>query len=207
MIFYLAGCNLLNDFSKENADQSSAPNGITGVWFPSNPRITLDTIKFEIGGKTLSFTHKDLESGIYFERDSTIATFYQDSSLHLKLQLRGRHLLINSYMAGITTGETMGYINKDSVLVLNNRISDIYCDGIKFEALDNQKRLCLGIYLEDSNLIRIRGYFVGTKKTMIIGDKDIKIFSRNSVPYQSGCDSALTVLLPRHDFRKTVSKL
>ena len=127
MIFYLAGCNLLNDLTKENVDQSSAPNGISGVWFPSNPKITLDTIKVEIGKKNLSFSHKEAESGISFEQNPL-----------LNLQLKGRHLLINSYMASITTGEMMCYMSKDSLLVLTKSISDIYCDGTKFEALDSQ---------------------------------------------------------------------
>jgi hypothetical protein len=195
MIFYLAGCNLLNDLTKENVDQSSAPNGISGVWFPSNPKITLDTIKVEIGKKKLVFSHKEAESGI------------SDSSLHLNLQLKGRHLLINSYMASIASGEMMCFMSQDSLLVLTKRISDIYCDGTKFEALDNQNHLCLGIYLEDSNMIRIKGYFSGKKRTIIIGDNDIRTFSKMSSSYQSDCDSAVAALVPRHNFRKTLSKL
>ena len=196
MIFYLAGCNLLNDLTKENVDQSSAPNGISGVWFPSNPKITLDTIKVEIGKKNLSFSHKEAESGISFEQNPL-----------LNLQLKGRHLLINSYMASITTNEMMCYMSQDSLLVLTKRISDIYCDGTKFEAIDSLNRLCLGIYLEDSNLIRIKGYFVGKKRTMIIGDKDIRIFSKMSPSYLSDCASAVAALVPRHNFKKTLSKL
>ncbi len=195
MIFYLAGCNLLNDLTKENVDQSSAQNGISGVWFPSNPKITLDTIKVEIGKKKLAFSHKEAEFGI------------SDSSMNLNLQLKGRHLLINSYMASIATGEMMCYMSQDSLLVLTKRISDIYCDGTKFEALDNQKHLCLGIYLEDSNLIRIKGYFAGNKRTMIIDDNDIKVFSKTSPSYLSDCDSAVAALVPRHNFNKTLSKL
>ncbi len=190
MIFYLAGCNLLNDLAKENADQSSAPNGISGVWFPSNPKITLDTIKVEIGKKKLAFSHKEAESGI------------SDSSLHLNLQLKGRHLLINSYMASIATGEMMCYMSQDSLLVLTKHISDIYCDGTKFEALDYQKHLCLGIYLEDSNLIRIKGYFVGKKRTTIIDEDSIKSFSKLSSSYLADCDLAAAALIPRHDFSK-----
>jgi hypothetical protein len=207
MIFYLAGCNLLNDLTKENVDQSSAPNGISGVWFPSNPKITLDTIKVEIGKKKLAFSHKEAESGIYFEQNPLLVKDYLDSSLHLNLHLKGRHLLINSYMASIATGEMMCYMSQDSLLVLTKRISDIYCDGTKFEAIDNQNRLCLGIYLEDSNLIRIKGYFAGKKRTMIIGDNDIRTFSKMSHSYQSDCDSAVAALVPRHNFSKTLSKL
>ncbi len=195
MIFYLAGCNLLNDLTKENVDQSSAPNGISGVWFPSNPKITLDTIKLEIGKKKFAFSHKEAESGI------------TDSSLNLNLQLKGRHLLINSYMASIATGEMMCYMREDSLLVLTKRISDIYCDGTKFEALDSQEHLCLGIYLEDSNLIRIKGYFAGKKRTMIINDNDIRIFSKTSSSYLSDCNSAVAALLPRHDFRKKANPI
>ncbi len=196
MIFYLAGCNLLNDLTKENADQSSAPNGISGVWFPSNPKITLDTIKVETGKKKLAFSHKEAESGIFFEQNPL-----------LNLQLKGRHLLINSYMASIATGEMMCFMSQDSLLVLTKRISDIYCDGTKFEAIDSLNRLCLGIYLEDSNLIRIRGYFVGKKRTTIVDDNSIKVFSKLSPSYLSDCDSAVAALVPRHNFSKTLSKL
>jgi hypothetical protein len=207
MIFYLAGCNLLNDLTQENVDQSSAQNGISGVWFPSNPKITLDTIKVEIGKRVLGFTHKEVESGISIEQDPSIFKDYQDSSLHLNLQLKGRHLLINSYMASIATGELMCYLSQDSLLVLTKNISNIYCNVGNFEALDSSNRLCLGIYLEDSNVIRIKGYFVGKKRTMVIGDDNIKVFSKTNPSYQSDCDSALTALVPRHNFRKTLSKL
>ena len=207
MIFYLAGCNLLNDFTKDNVGQSSAPNGISGVWFPSNPKITLDSIKFDVGKIKLGFSRREVESGIYFEQDSLIFKDYQDSSLHLNLQLKGRHLLINSYMASMASGEMMSYVNRDSLLVLTRRISDIYCDGAVFEALDNQKHVCLGIYLEDSNQIRIKGYFTGKKKTMIISDKDIQVFSKSSPSYQSDCKAAAAALVPRHNFSKTLSKL
>jgi hypothetical protein len=197
----------LNDFTKEKVDQSSAPNGISGVWFPSNPKIKLDSIKLNIGKRKLGFSNKEAESGISFEEDPLIFKDYQDSSLHLNLQLKGRHLLINSYIAGIASGEMMGYVNKDSLLVLTKHISDIYCDGTEFEVLDSQKHLCLGIYLEDSNLIRIKGYFVGKDKTMIIGDEDIKVFSKANPSYQSDCNAAAAALVPRHNFSKTLSKL
>jgi hypothetical protein len=202
MIFYLAGCNLLNDFTKESVEQSSAQIGISGVWFPSNPKITLDSIKLEIGNKELAFSHKVVESGISFEHEPPIVKDYPDSSLHLNLQLKGRHLLINSYMSSITTGEMMCYMNRDSLLVLTKHISDIYCDGTKFEAIDSLHRVCLGIYLEDSNVIRIKGYFAGKKRTLIIGDKDVKAFSRISPSYLADCDSAAAFLIPRHDFSR-----
>ncbi len=206
MIFYLAGCNLLNDFTKDNVDQSSSPNGISGVWFPSNPKITLDSIIFDVGKKKLGFTRKEVESGISFERDPLIFKEYQDSSLHLNLQLKGRHLLINSYMASMASGEMMSYVNRDSLLVLTKHISDIYCDGGLFEAIDNQRHLCLGIYLEDSNQIRIKGYFAGRKRTMIIDDEDIQVFSKSSSSYQSDCKAAAAGMVPKHNFSKTLSK-
>jgi hypothetical protein len=195
MIFYLAGCNLLNDFTKENVDQSSGQNGISGVWFSSNPSITLDSIHLEVGQKKLGFSHREAESGIYFERDPSINKACQNSSLHLKLQLKGRHLLINSYIASLATGEMICYINQDSLLVLTKHISDIHCDGPKFEAIDSLHRLCLGIYLEDSNAIRIKGYFVGRNETMIVGDNFIKVFLKSSPSYQSDCDSAAATLI------------
>ncbi len=105
-------------------------------------------------------------------------------------------------MASIATGEMMCYMRQDSLFVLTKRISDIYCDGGKFEAIDSLNHLCLGIYLEDSNLIRIKGYFVGKKKTMVIGDNDIKVFSKTSSSYHSDCNSAAAALIPRHDFIK-----
>ena len=107
----------------------------------------------------------------------------------------------------IASGEMMGYVNKDSLLVLTKHISDIYCDGTEFEVLDSQKHLCLGIYLEDSNLIRIKGYFVGKDKTMIIDDEDIKVFSKANPSYQSDCNAAAAALVPKHNFNKTLSKL
>ncbi len=204
MIFYLAGCNLLNDLTVRTADQSSAQNGISGVWFPSNPNIKLDTIKIIVGNKSQGFSHKEAESGISFEQDSLLAKAYSDNSLHLNLQLKGRHLLINSYMASIATGEMMCYMSRDSLLVLTKRISDIYCDGGKFEAIDSLNRLCLGIYLEDSNVIRVKGYFAGKKGTLIVGDDDLKVYSRMSPSYQSDCDSAAINLIPRHDFGRKV---
>ena len=202
MIFYLAGCNLLNDFTKENVEQTSAQIGISGVWFPSNPKITLDSVKLEIGRKKLGFSHKEAESGISFEQSPLFVKAYSDNSLHLNLQLKGRHLLINSYMASIGTGEMMCYMNHDSPLVLTKHISDVYCDGTKFEALDSLHRLCLGIYLEDSNVIRIKGYFAGKKNTLVIDDNEVKVFSRMSASYQADCDSAAAAIVPRHDFSK-----
>ena len=105
-------------------------------------------------------------------------------------------------MASITKGEMMCYMNHDSLQVLTRQISDIYCDGTKFEALDSLKRLCLGIYLEDSNVIRIRGYFAGKSQTVIIDDENIKVYSRTSSSYQKDCDFAAAALKPRHDFSK-----
>ena len=202
MIFYLAGCNLLNDFTRQNAEQSPAQIGISGVWFPSNPKITLDTIRLEVGKRTLRFSHREAESGISFEQNPLLTTSNIDSSLHLNLQLKGRHLLINSYMASIATGEMMCYMNQDSLLVLTKQISDIYCDGTKFEALDSLRRLCLGIYLEDSNVIRIRGYFAGKNQTVIIDDENLKVYSRTSSSYQKDCNLAAAAIKPRHDFSK-----
>jgi hypothetical protein len=202
MIFYLAGCNLLNDFTRQNAEQSPAQIGISGVWFPSNPKITLDTIRLEVGKKNMGFSHKEAESGILFEQNQLLAKVHSDSSLHLNLQLKGRHLLISSYMASIETGEMMCYMNDDSLQVLTKQISDIYCDGTKFEALDSLRRLCLGIYLEDSNVIRIRGYFAGKNRTVIIDDQNLKVYSRTSPSYQTDCDLAAAALKPRHEFSK-----
>ena len=202
MIFYLAGCNLLNDFTRESAEQSPAQIGISGVWFPSNPKITLDTVRLEVGKKRLGFSHNEAETGILFEQNPHLARTHSDNSLHLNLQLKGRHLLINSYMASIARGEMMCYMNNDSLQVLTKQISDIYCDGTKFEALDSFKRLCLGIYLEDSNVIRIRGYFVGKDQTVIVNDENIKVFSRTSPSYLTDCDAAAAALKPRHHFNK-----
>jgi len=176
--------------------------GISGVWFNSNPQITLDSIKLLIGKKKLGFTHKEAESGISFTRDSSIVKAYQDSSLHLNLQLKGRHLLINSCITSMASDELMCYMNHDSLLVLTKRVSNYYCDGTKFEVLDNQNHLCLGVYLEDSNVIRIKGYFVGARRTLFIGDTGIKVFSKVSPSYQSDCKSAAAELLPRHNFNK-----
>jgi hypothetical protein len=202
MIFYLAGCNLLNDFTKENVELSPCQIGISGVWFPSNPKITLDTIRLEVGKKNLRFSHNEAESGISFEQNPLLITSNIDSSLHLNLQLKGRHLLINSYMANIAKGEMMCYMNHDSLQVLTKQISDIYCDGTNFEVLDSLKRLCLGIYLEDSNVIRIRGYFAGKNRTVIIDDENIKVLSRTSPSYLIDCDVAAAALKPRHYFSK-----
>jgi hypothetical protein len=105
-------------------------------------------------------------------------------------------------MASITKGEMMCYMNNDSLQVLTKQISDIYCDGTKFEALDSLNRLCLGIYLEDSNVIRIRGYFAGKNRTVIIDDENIKVYSRANTSYQTDCDSAAAALKPRHHFIK-----
>ena len=127
---------------------------------------------------------------------------HSDSSLHLNLQLKGRHLLINSYIASIATGEMMCYMNHDSLQVLTKQISDIYCDGTKFEALDSLKHLCLGIYLEDSNVIRVRGYFAGKNQTLIVNDENIKVYSRTSPSYHIDCDIAAAALKPRHYFSK-----
>jgi hypothetical protein len=202
MIFYLAGCNLLNDFTRESAEQSPAQIGISGVWFPSNPKITLDTVRLEVAKKRLGFSHNEAETGILFEQNPQLVKAHSDNSLHLNLQLKGRHLLINSYMASIATGEMMCYMNNDSLQVLTRQISDIYCDGTQFEALDSTKRLCLGIYLEDSNAIRIRGYFAGKSRTVIINDDNIKVYSRTSSSYLRDCDLAAAALKPRHDFSK-----
>jgi hypothetical protein len=202
MIFYLAGCNLLNDFTRANAEMSVDQRGISGVWFSSNPQISLDSIKLLIGKKKLGFTHKEAESGISFTRDPLLVKAYQDSSLHVNLQLKGRHMLINSCITSMASGELMCYMNQDSLLVLTKSVSNYYCDGTKFEVLDNQNHLCLGVYLEDSNVIRIKGYFAGTKRTLFIGDNDIKVFSKVSPSYQSDCNSAAAELLPRHNFSK-----
>jgi hypothetical protein len=202
IILYCAGCNLLNDFTKANADSSSVQNGISGVWFSSNPRITLDSIKLRMGPDIIYLTHKEAESGISFTRDSLISEIFQDSLFHVNLQLKGRHVLINLAITSITTGEIMCYVHQDSLLVLNKDISDIHCEGQKLEVLDNQNHLCLGIYVGDYNVVSIKGYFVGQKSTLFIGDKDIKVVSKLNPYYKAECDSVAAKLLPFHNFSK-----
>jgi hypothetical protein len=205
IILYCAGCNLLNDFTQANADSSLAQNGISGVWFSSNPKITLDTIKLRMGPDIIYLTHKQAESGISFRRDSLISKIFRDSLFHINLQLKGRHVLINSATTSMATGEIMCYVRQDSLLVLNRDISDIHCEGQKLEVFDNQNHLCLGIYAGDYNVIRIKGYFAGQKSTLIIGEKEIRVISKLNPYYRSACDSAVAKLLPAYHFSKRPS--
>ena len=191
----------MNDFTRVNTD-SPAQNGISGVWFSSNPKITLDTIQLKIGQDIIYLTNKQAESGISFLRDSTISKIFRDNLFHINLQLKGRHVLINSATTNMTTGEIMCYVYRDSLLVLSKDISNIHCDGPQFEVLDKQNHLCLGIYVGDINVVRIKGYFVGGKSTLFIGDNDIRVFSKSSPSYQRDCDSAAATLIPKHDFSK-----
>jgi hypothetical protein len=193
----------LNDFTKANADLSSTQNGISGVWFSSNPKIILDTIRVMMGQDRINFTHKEAESGISFAHDSLLYNIFRDSLFHINLQLKGRHVLINSAITSISTGEIMCYVCQDSLLVLSKDISGVHCEGPKFEVLDNQNHLCLGIYVGDQNTVRIKGYFVGQKSTLFIGDRNIKVISKGNPYYQAECDSALATLKPIHNFQRS----
>jgi hypothetical protein len=192
---------MLSDYSRTNADTSLAQKGISGLWFSSNPHITLDTVVLKLGPYQSHFSHNQAESGVSYLPDSIASNDYPDKLFPLTLQLKGRHILINSSISSLATGEEICYLKQDSILMLGKHILNIYCDGTLLEVLDDQRHICLGLYLEDSNVVRVKGYFVGEKRTIFIDDNSIKAFPKIDPHYQLNCDKAVTALVPRHLFR------
>ncbi len=139
-------------------------------------------------GASLTFEAPTLQEGIvdpftgYAEKDSLTGQIEPDAPLHFRVRIVNGNVFLSFTIFDLKTGAIIAQLVDNEWWVFNLRSNDYHCDGQSIEIIDQYGYVAFQLWLDENQIIQIRGYFVGRHSTSFANDDIKATYVREDAP-------------------------